>query len=1148
MRTPKILVAGVAAAPLLILAAPGAMAAPASATESPSKAAATDGTADQKVIVVLRDQHSEAPASKAMAPARAQADTATQSPILADLASSGAKAVKSFKTIDAVSATVTSAEATKLAANPAVMEVVPDGNVTLAEPSAATSAAVKAAGGTTSSIPAGTCSTTTPQLNPEALSTTHSDSDTPGALTARSLGYTGKGVTVAYIAEGIDINNPDFIRADGSHVFSDYQDFSADGPNAPTSGGEAFLDASSIAAQGRVTYDVSGYGQNAVTTPCKIRVEGVAPGASLVGLKVFAENNITTTSDFLQAIDYAVFTDHVDVLNESFGSNELPDTFNDVTRIFDEQAVAAGTTVTASSGDAGVTNTIGSPASDASVISVGASTTYRINLQDGYGGARLPGITGYLDNNISSLSSGGETEAGRTVDLVAPGELNWAVCTPNLALYAECTNYLGKASPVVASGGTSESAPLTAGAAALVIEAYRGSHAGASPTPAQVKQFLVSTAGDISAPADQQGAGLLNSYRAVLAASAAPASTFLIGPQDSAGGDQIDVKAAPGATVAPTFTVTNTSNKAQVVAVKPRRLGDYSPLVSTSVTLADATSPHAPDYSGANVDNYAKVTFTVPAGVDRLDADIAYQDVNGDATDFAGRVRITLVDPQGRLAEYSLPQGAGNFSDSQVADPVAGTWTAYVVSREAAFGGTVGKVLFGARTAKYTSPGTVSPASIKLAPGQVGTFTYTATTPSIPGDSATSLVVTGPSSNTTVPVILRSVLPVTKAGTTFTQTLTGGNGRANFTGQAFYYQLKVPANLAALNATVKLSADPGSNYTIALIDPAGDTVATGGNYLTSTGVDGSTQYAVQKGGVVHALAPTAGVWDLVVNFYSQVQGDRLSTPFTVQVDGKAATVSSSLPSGDTVPAGGSTTGYVHIVNTTSATEQYFVDARLANLVRLPLVVNGATTPLPITGEPNFIVPTNTTSISAAVSASLPVTFDMSSAIGDPDVAAQSEGDTATATYTGAPTTPGVWFLLPSEFGPYSGPAPVGTQTTSVSVLTQDFDPSFTSSTGDLWKQSFDPSSPLAAITVPAGGSAYIPITISVDAKAAPGTVVKGIAYVDDLTLIANDAYVPTGSQVAAFPYSYTVGAAAATTSGTTAGTASGSTKTGTPAT
>ena len=61
---------------------------------------------------------------------------------------------------------------------------------------------------------------------------------------------------VAFFADGLDINNPDFIRADGSHVFVDYRDFTAEGPDAPSGAAEAFGDASSIAAQGRQVYDL----------------------------------------------------------------------------------------------------------------------------------------------------------------------------------------------------------------------------------------------------------------------------------------------------------------------------------------------------------------------------------------------------------------------------------------------------------------------------------------------------------------------------------------------------------------------------------------------------------------------------------------------------------------------------------------------------------------------------------------------------------------------------------------------------------------------------------------------------------------------------------------------------------------------------
>ncbi len=66
---------------------------------------------------------------------------------------------------------------------------------------------------------------------------------------------------------------------------------------------------------------------------------------------------------------------------------------------------------------------------------MGATTTYRVNLQDGYGGAQFPGIKGYLNNNISSFSSGGFEQDGRTIDVVAPGELNWALCSTDTAMY-----------------------------------------------------------------------------------------------------------------------------------------------------------------------------------------------------------------------------------------------------------------------------------------------------------------------------------------------------------------------------------------------------------------------------------------------------------------------------------------------------------------------------------------------------------------------------------------------------------------------------------------------------------------------------------------------------------------------------------------
>ena len=145
----------------------------------------------------------------------------------------------------------------------------------------------------------------------------------------------------------------------------DYKDFYGDGPNAPTGGAEAFGDASAISAQGNVVYDVATQYANptVVSYPgghCYIRIVGVAPGANVVALKAGSE--LLPNSAILQAIDYAVTTAHVDVLNESFGANVYPDSgARNTIELFDDQAVKAGVTVTVSTGDAGTTSTIGNP-------------------------------------------------------------------------------------------------------------------------------------------------------------------------------------------------------------------------------------------------------------------------------------------------------------------------------------------------------------------------------------------------------------------------------------------------------------------------------------------------------------------------------------------------------------------------------------------------------------------------------------------------------------------------------------------------------------------------------------------------------------------------------------------------------------------
>ena len=125
-----------------------------------------------------------------------------------------------------------------------------------------------------------------PELAPQALQVIHADSSNPTAKTARSLGIDGTGVTVAYIADGVDTNNPDFIRADGAARLRRLQGLhAATGTSAPTGGEEAFIDSSSIAAQGLQSYNISQLQRPARSASrATSGSKGVAPGASLVGL------------------------------------------------------------------------------------------------------------------------------------------------------------------------------------------------------------------------------------------------------------------------------------------------------------------------------------------------------------------------------------------------------------------------------------------------------------------------------------------------------------------------------------------------------------------------------------------------------------------------------------------------------------------------------------------------------------------------------------------------------------------------------------------------------------------------------------------------------------------------------------------------
>ena len=1143
----RALSAGIVAA--AAAAALGVTTAPAAGTARPGSGAkaSTVGAKGARVpvIVFLKEERPGPGVSRVRSGQRSVLIQAAQAPVLQQARQLGATDVTSYRLVDAFAAAVPAPAVRQLAASPEVADVIPDSPITGPDPADLTGPAGTgaAAGGTAGSGPAlpGACSAK-PQLDPEGLALTHTDSTAAGMPTARSLGYTGAGVKVAFLADGLDPGNVNLLRG-GQPVITDYQDFSGDGTAAPTAGGEAFLDANAIAGQGTHVYNVSGFSAQPPAGPCDIRIEGTAPGVSLVALKVFSDRNVSSTSGFLQAIDYAVTVDHVNVINESFGSNPFPDvTSLDAVKRFNDMAVADGVTVVVASGDAGPFDTIGSPATDPAVLSVGASTDFRFYAQTNYAAAGMFASSGWLDDNISALSSGGYTQAGGTVDMVAPGDLSFASCTADLALYSDCASFLGTPSAVEESGGTSQSAPLVAGAAALVIQAYRKAHGGATPAPAVVKQILLSTATDLGAPPTEQGSGLLNSLAAVQEASSDPPGASIIasapvGETLRLSSNQLNYSGAPGSTARWTVTVTNTGARKQTVRLSGRTTGAASVVKTAAVTLSDTASQHFVNWAGVP-NNYAVTRFTVPAGEARLDTSIAWPATAAAAGNLNARVRLILVDPLGRFAAHSVPQGDGGYGSAQVLHPAAGTWTAVIFGDTAAEGGTNGPVQFGASVARYAGFGRVSPASLTLARGQSGQVSVSAVVPAGAGDSSGALVLDGAGGVVSVPVTLRGLVAATApGGGSFSGLLTGGNGRAPGEGQVAAYQFTVPPRSPqaprSVTAVVVLGNDPANQVSGYLVAPGGQTAGYASNYLTT----GFTSAGVpvespQRQLSVYAADPVPGVWTLLVDFTSPVPGNELADPFTGRVRFNITRAGrGGLPDSPSVvlPRGHAVTYPVTVTDTGTAPEDVFLDPRLTSVAAYPLApqdqVSAIRLPLPGTASPpEWIVPALTRSVSATATGSVPVMFDIAPFPGDPDTAS-SAGLSAGAVFPAAgaalttPVTPGLWYAVPSELGPYPpGGAPTATASLSMTAVAQAFDPAVSSPTGDFWELGVQPFAATASyrlFTVNPGQTRTIAVTITPSGPA--GSVVRGTLYVDDFT---DSTQFLSGSQLIALPYSY----------------------------
>jgi hypothetical protein len=201
-RTVSLVTAAAAVPALLIGQAGVALAAPAApgiyGQMTSALAAELSQNVTKPVIVIMKDQFGAAPAGSAAAAARASAAVSSQRGISAELSQVHATNMHSLSLVNAVTATVSAGEEARLEANSQVAEVIPNVTIKGAPAQAAAGASAAASGSVTPSVIPGACGANgAVQLAPEGLALTHTDSDTPGAKTARSLGITGAGVKVA---------------------------------------------------------------------------------------------------------------------------------------------------------------------------------------------------------------------------------------------------------------------------------------------------------------------------------------------------------------------------------------------------------------------------------------------------------------------------------------------------------------------------------------------------------------------------------------------------------------------------------------------------------------------------------------------------------------------------------------------------------------------------------------------------------------------------------------------------------------------------------------------------------------------------------------------------------------------------------------
>jgi subtilisin family serine protease len=297
------------------------------------------------------------------------------------------------------------------------------------------------------------------------------------------IGLNGSGVVVAVLDTGIRADHPDLagkVVASISFVGGDPDDYNGHGTFV------AGIIASSGVAGSRGF--ASGYG----LTELQIlpgNETGIAPGVKLLNVKVLDDYGSGTTWSVIEGIEWAV-RHGADVISMSLGGYPVIPPEWDPLSYAVEWATKMGVVVVVAAGNEGPGHfSITSPGYLPSAITVGAC---------------------YETGVPAFFSSRGPAPYWMwpKPDVMAPGV---AVISTYAGFDGRSTYLFGQLSEGVyycEGWGTSASAPVVSGVAALLVQAFKGA------SPEAIKAAIVSGARDMGFDETEQGAGLVDAYAA----------------------------------------------------------------------------------------------------------------------------------------------------------------------------------------------------------------------------------------------------------------------------------------------------------------------------------------------------------------------------------------------------------------------------------------------------------------------------------------------------------------------------------------------------------------------------------------------------------------------------------------------------------